>query len=88
MIWGGCIDVGRGAGFAVCYKRDHKAEEVIMQRIVVDEKQAEIIRTARQKVEIRDDTGRLIDYITPLPSEEDLARARRRMEERRCRKSH
>lgn len=59
-----------------------------MQRIVVDEKQAEIIRTARQKVEIRDEAGNVIDYITPVPSEEDLARARMRMEERKCRKSH
>lgn len=58
-----------------------------MQRMMVDEKQAEIIRTARQKVEVRDPTGKIIDYITPAPSEEDIARARQRMEERKCRTS-
>jgi hypothetical protein len=64
-----------------------KCEEVIMQRIIVDEKQAEVIRTARQKVEVRDPTGKLIDYIMRVPSEEELAQARRRMEERKCRTS-
>ncbi|HET6883877.1 MAG TPA: hypothetical protein VFI31_27230 [Pirellulales bacterium] len=58
-----------------------------MQRIIVDENQAEVIRTARQKVEVRDPTGEVIDYIMPEPSEEDLARARQRVEERKCRKS-
>ncbi len=56
-----------------------------MQPLVVDDKQAEVIRTAPRKIEVRDPTGRIIGYITRAPTKEEIAKARKRFEEGECR---
>lgn len=55
-----------------------------MKQLIVEDEQAEVIRDASEKVEVRDPTGRIIDYITPVPNAEEIVRAQETMEEKRC----
>lgn len=52
-----------------------------MQRLIVNDRQAEVIREARRKVEVRDPAGKVVGYVIPAPSEEDRAEAARRLAE-------
>jgi hypothetical protein len=51
--------------------------------IIVDRQQASVIRNARRSVQVRDPEGRLIAFIEPAPTEEEIARAmaRRNLDE-------
>ena len=49
-----------------------------MSHIVVDQTQAELVAQARGLVQVRDPDGRVVGYITPAPTDEEIARARLR----------
>jgi hypothetical protein len=49
-----------------------------MPHIVVDERQAELVAQAHGLVQVRDPDGRVVGYITPAPTEEEIARAKLR----------
>lgn len=50
-----------------------------MQRLVVNNQQAEIIREARRKVEIRDPAGKIVGYVIPAPSDDEIAKVEQRL---------
>jgi hypothetical protein len=49
-----------------------------MSHIVVDAGQAEVLAQARGLVQVRDQDGHVVGYITPAPTEDEIARARLR----------
>jgi hypothetical protein len=50
-----------------------------MLHITLDQQQAELLTRAGQAIQVLDQQGRLIGFIEPAPSEEEIARARSRM---------
>ncbi|HUY33458.1 MAG TPA: hypothetical protein VMV69_11975 [Pirellulales bacterium] len=52
-----------------------------MTDIVVDEQQAAIIAKAGRSVRILDPKGNIVGFVTPAPSPEEIARARKSRDE-------
>jgi len=48
-----------------------------MSHIVVDEQQAAIIARAGRSVQVLDPKGNIVGYVTPVPSPEEIARAKK-----------
>ena len=44
-----------------------------MKHIVVDQQQAELIRGGGRSIQVLDAAGKIVGYITPAPSEEEIA---------------
>ena len=51
-----------------------------MIQIVLSDEQAKVLQAATDAVEIRDSHGKLLGYISPPPSDAELAAAKRRLE--------
>lgn len=49
-----------------------------MERILVDDRQAQIIRSARGKIEVRGPHGEPVGYVVRVPSQEEIEKAARR----------
>lgn len=52
-----------------------------MQRLIVNDHHAQVIREARRKVEVRDPTGKVVGYVIPAPSADEIAKANQRLAE-------
>jgi hypothetical protein len=50
-----------------------------MRHIVVDDEQAALIARSSHKLEVRDHQGRSLGYLTPGPSDEELAKFKARL---------
>lgn len=50
-----------------------------MPEIILSEEQAALLAQAGQTLRVRDPRGRLIGFLEPAPSEEEIARAKERM---------
>ncbi|HEX7449485.1 MAG TPA: hypothetical protein VF306_18150 [Pirellulales bacterium] len=50
-----------------------------MSHIILNQEQAELLSRSRKKLQVRDSAGRIIGFIEPAPSEEEIARAKARM---------
>ena len=51
-----------------------------MTQIVLSDDQAKAVQTATGVVEVRDRQGNLLGYVSPPPSDAEIAEARRRLE--------
>ncbi|HQU42944.1 MAG: hypothetical protein B7Z73_01370 [Planctomycetia bacterium 21-64-5] len=49
--------------------------------IIVDREQASVIRNAGRSVEVRGPDGKMVGYIDPWPSEEEIAIVKKRLAE-------
>lgn len=49
-----------------------------MLHITLDSRQADLLTRAGKTIQVLDEHGRLIGFIEPVPSEEEIARARSR----------
>jgi hypothetical protein len=54
-------------------------EEGVMSQIVLSDDQARTVRTATGPIEVRDRQGDLLGYVSPPPSDAEVAEARRRL---------
>ncbi len=52
-----------------------------MPHIVVDEQQAAIIAQAGRSVQVLDPNGNIVGYVTPVPSPDEIARAKKSLDE-------
>lgn len=50
-----------------------------MLQIVLDERQAELLKQSGRTLQVLDPQGRFIGFIEPAPSEAEIARAKARM---------
>ncbi|HJT31643.1 MAG TPA: hypothetical protein VJ783_06285 [Pirellulales bacterium] len=50
-----------------------------MQRLIVNDQQAEVIREAHRKVEVRDPAGKVVGYVIPAPSADEIAKVEQRL---------
>ena len=50
-----------------------------MTQIILSDDQARVVHAARDAVEIRDQQGNLLGYVSPPPSDVEIAEAKRRL---------
>ena len=50
-----------------------------MSQIVVDAEEAALIKTAAKTVQVVDQEGKLVGFVTPAPTDEELEKWRRRL---------
>lgn len=55
--------------------------EKAMKQIVVDEQQAEVIRSSARSIQVLDSAGKIIGYVTPAPPEAEIERIKARLAE-------
>lgn len=50
-----------------------------MQRLIVNDQQADVIREARCKVEVRNPAGKIVGHVIPAPSADEIAKVEQRL---------
>lgn len=51
-----------------------------MTQIILNDDQAQAVQAARDAVEVRDRSGRLLGYVSPPPGDAEIAQAKRRLQ--------
>lgn len=59
--------------------RTEEEEDDTMSQIILNDDQVKAIQAATDAVELRDQQGKLVGYIAPPPSDEEIAEAQRRL---------